>query len=331
MAAHPLESSTMIPEIDNTSSFALAEIAALFEQSFDSPFDGLLWNWKYGEGRGRATVARYQGELIAHYGGMPRDISYFGEHHKAIQIGDVMVLPQYRTHYGKGSVFFTVASSFLERQIGYTVDHLLGFGFPDRKTMQLATRLGLYKPTDELVELRYPVDLPPHASVPYELSHPDVSDPAFHKSVDRLWQLFREEMQQAVVGLRDWNYLQYRYLQHPADCYRIHGLKKPGSDDIAGVVVLRRHEENYLVMDIVGSRSEFANILRSTIHYLSLMGDNPGLKCWITSHWQQAMLIEGAGIHGLNIAIPCNSWTPGPEADILSGAWWLTAGDTDFL
>jgi hypothetical protein len=33
----------------------------------------------------------------------------------------------------------------------------------------------------------------------------------------------------------------------------------------------------------------------------------------------------------LEIDIPCNSWTRGPQAQELAGAWWLTAGDMDFL
>jgi hypothetical protein len=32
----------------------------------------------------------------------------------------------------------------------------------------------------------------------------------------------------------------------------------------------------------------------------------------------------------LGIEIPCNSWNPGPPAELLYGKWWLTAGDMDF-
>ncbi|GIT64349.1 MAG: hypothetical protein Ct9H300mP22_7490 [Gammaproteobacteria bacterium] len=58
--------------------------------------------------------------------GIPRHIQYFGEPNTAIQPSDVMVLLDVRRHYGKSSFFFKTAATFLEREIGNTVNHLFG-------------------------------------------------------------------------------------------------------------------------------------------------------------------------------------------------------------
>jgi hypothetical protein len=69
----------------------------------------------------------------------PRKIQYFGESSVAIQVCDVMVLPQVQLFYCRGSLFFKTAATFLEREIGNTVSHLLG----------------LYEKTEDLIELVY--------------------------------------------------------------------------------------------------------------------------------------------------------------------------------
>jgi len=71
----PLDASQTV--YGNAHSFTLEEVQPLFERSFEVPFSAAVWEWKYGNGRGRAVSARQEGELIAHYGGAPRDILFF--------------------------------------------------------------------------------------------------------------------------------------------------------------------------------------------------------------------------------------------------------------
>ena len=55
------------------------------------------------------------------------------------------------------------------------------------------------------------------------------------------------------------------------------------------------------------------------------------LKIWITKAWIDEVRISGVIENELGIEIPCNSWNPGPSSKVLYGAWWLTAGDMDFM
>jgi hypothetical protein len=42
-------------------------------------------------------------------------------------------------------------------------------------------------------------------------------------------------------------------------------------------------------------------------------------------------MTAAATVRELQIEIPCNRWSHGPATETLAGAWWLTAGDMDFM
>lgn len=128
-------------EFISIDSFGIDEVKPLFESSFETSFDEAVWDWKYASGRGRAVGARQGGALVAHYGGAPRDIVFFGEASKAIQICDVMVLPEYRSFVSRDTLFFKTAATFLEQQVGNCAEHLLGFGFPNQRVLRMALSL----------------------------------------------------------------------------------------------------------------------------------------------------------------------------------------------
>ncbi len=328
-------------EYGDKSSFQPADVAELFERSFGQPFDAAVWHWKYELGNGHCVVARAQkeGDLVAHYGGAPRKISYFGTSTLAIQPCDVMVMPEERTRYGRGSLFFKVAATFLEREIGNTVDHLLGFGFPNKKTMRLAIRLGLYEKTDDFIELRLPLHQPNAAAGMTEssITFEEFSEEnAEHREcLEDLWSEMREGFEKGIVGERDWRYIEYRYLQHPHRTrYRLLYLR--GLDgEIKALVVLKRSGEAWLLMDIVCAASRVAALLAELNIALAeesvRLGEQIGeLLFWITKGWLELVELPNSTVHDLGIEIPCNSWNPGPSAELLYGKWWLTAGDMDF-
>lgn len=323
-------------EYGDKASFAAGEVAGLFEKSFGHAFDEALWHWKYEMGAGRCVAARAErgGELVAHYGGAPRAIRYFGRDALAIQPCDVMVMPERRTRYGKGSLFFKVAATFLEREIGNTVDHLLGFGFPNNKTMRLAIRLGLYEKTDDFVELRYPVPSIGDAEG-FTLSDFDGNEVQHREQLDGLWQAMREHTTAGIIGLRDFDYIDYRYLQHPhRGRYSLKWLKD-SQGDARALVVYKRHGEAWLLMDLIcvpAAASELLGALNQLLASAAqIQGEAPRqLLVWITQGWASQLLSAGATVHDLGIEIPCNAWNPGPPSALLYGKWWLTAGDMDF-
>lgn len=317
-------------------SFSPEAIASLFEASFGQPFDAALWHWKYELGEGRCVAARAEtnGELVAHYGGAPRHIRYFGREAIAIQPCDVMVMPENRTRYGRGSLFFKVAATFLEREIGNTVDHLLGFGFPNKKTMRLAIRLGLYEKTDDFVELRLPL-LNEAKAAASSLAPFDPDSAQQREWLGDLWREMADEFTGGIVGERDWRYIAYRYLRHPhRDRYSMRWLLN-GARAPEALVVLKRSGDAWLLMDLVCAPSVASARLAGLNEALAAESIDAGepprqLLFWITRGWLSALELDRASVHDLGIEIPCNSWNPGPPSALLYGKWWLTAGDMDF-
>ena len=311
-------------------SFEPYEISTLFEDSFDTKFNPDVWKWKYELGAGKCVIAREakSGKIVSHYGGAPRQIHYFGEPNTAIQVCDVMVLPEIRRQYGKNSLFFKTAATFLEREIGNTVNHLLGFGFPNQKAMNIALRLGLYEKTDEFLELIYPLNQEA-ATFPFHLSPIDISCSRHQQEIDYLWQSMKQETITGIIGDRHWNYIKYRYFDHPfahTDLYRCIFLNDETEKPVAAVF-LKEHESRLLVMDLICPLSIMKQVLTS----LSQLVPETELKLWITRGWLDAVKSEMAIENHLGIEIPCNSWNPGPHSVDLYGKWWLTAGDMDFM
>lgn len=317
-------------------SFQAVEVADLFEKSFNVDFDEKLWNWKYVQGGGKCVVARLSkdSEIVAHYGGAPRKISYFGEPSTAIQPCDVMVHPSIRKQYGKGSLFFEVAATFLEREIGNTVNHLLGFGFPNQKTMNISKRLGLYDKTDDFIEIAYPLSQLKVEQENAVISDYDPSDVASHEALDALWAAMRDDYNEGIIGVRDAQYIQHRYINHPfykAGQYRCVLIREQGSLNALAFAVLKEHEQGKLLMDLVCPVAAMKSAISILKQELSKDEGNTVLRLWLTSSAKDKVFSSGAIVNELGIEIPCNSWNPGPSAEVLYGAWWLTAGDMDFI
>jgi hypothetical protein len=315
--------------------FGGQEISQLFESSFGHAFDVELWRWKYILGKGKSIVVKEHkdGEIVSHYGGAPRDIHFFGKLNKAIQVCDVMVAPRLRKYYGKSSLFFKSAATFLEREIGNTVGHLLGFGFPNQKAMNIAIRLGLYEKTDDFVELVFSA-APKSESLETHLVDIDPENQLHKDAIDALWQEMQAQCANYIVGVRNWEYFYYRYFQHPAGMrgeYRRFLLMDTKANKVLAAMVCKTHGTDTLLMDLVCAPSTVARRLDQLLSCGSSSEITGSLKMWITKAWVSRLQFSGAIENNLGIEIPCNSWNPGPSAKSLYGKWWLTAGDMDFL
>jgi hypothetical protein len=315
--------------------FAGNEISKLFESSFGHSFDEELWCWKYLLGNGKSIAAKESeaGEIVSHYGGAPRDILFFGSLNKAIQVCDVMVVPRLRKYYGKSSLFFKSAATFLEREIGNSVGHLLGFGFPNQKAMNIAIRLGLYEKTDDFVELV----IAPTKQADFPAAYLVDIDPDNEQqqiAIDGLWAEMQMECADYIIGVRDWAYVHYRYFQHPTGIrggYRRSLLLDAATDKVLAAVVLKEHAGGTLLMDLICKPSAVALRLGQLLNNCSNSHLTGPIKLWITKGWVPRLELAGVVENSLGIEIPCNSWNPGPSAKSLYGKWWLTAGDMDFL
>lgn len=304
----------------SASSLPAAAFAPVFEASFDVTFDTALWNWKYQDGRGASVAAVRDGKVLAHYGGIMRRIFYFGEATRAVQICDVMVLPGERSFFSRKGLFFKTASTMLEHYAGYHAENLLGFGFPNLKAMHVAERLKLYEQTDELMQIML---VPDCAATGWQ--HQAVTLESVYAVADRLWSQMQPGFVDAIIGIRDADYLHYRYLQRPGLEYRC--VQVNDGETVKGLGFMRRHGDGWLLMDVVAASADMEAVLKTLLQSVS-----EPICFWLTAG-QLPRIQSGAGfsVSTTGILIPCNRWSRGPDAESLRGRWWLTAGDMDFL
>ncbi|MDO9478034.1 MAG: GNAT family N-acetyltransferase [Pseudohongiella sp.] len=317
------------PVLRNAADLTAESYRQVFEDSFSAPFDPALWSWKYDSGRGASVVAERGGQAVAHYGGAIRQIVYFSEHRKAVQICDVMVSPEERGFFSRNSLFFKTAASMLEQYAGYKADNLLGFGFPNLKAMHVAQRLGLYDKTDELMQIALAPQLP-EASLPDEGWRVCIAefDRTLRAHAEQLWLQMKAGFANAIIGVRDGDYLSYRFLQRPGLSYNCYTVMK--GQVVKAVAFSREHGDRQLLMDIIAAPEHLEDALLSI---LRSAGQNRPYHFWLTAGQLARVTTQADHFHiaATGIQIPCNRWSPGPETQRLKGAWWLTAGDMDFL
>ena len=267
-----------------------AQVAKLFEIVFAHALSAELWAWKYASGRGNAVIARRGGEVIAHYGGMYRDVLIQGRPEWVFQICDVMVHPNERGVMTRQGPFLLTAATSAE------LYGPLGFGFPNARAMKVQ-----------------PVGT-------------TESDKAM---VNALWLAMAHDLKDGVVGVRDWAYVEHRYVKHPVNTYEVLLVTARLSAKPLGVVVLRRHENACELMDVIAPLANLPQVIDQARRMTARWGMSR-LYCWVTQR-HAARFVDCAGtVQALDVMIPTSCWTDDPRADALKGQWWLMSGDTDF-
>jgi hypothetical protein len=299
---------------------------ALFEASFGHALTQAHWDWKYG-GHELAGVGAYaQDTLVGFYGGLPRPVMVHGVQSMALQICDVMVQPSERGVLTRQGPFFLSCTTLLEQLMGFGRPFLLGFGFPNLKHLRLAERQGIYAAVDQVVELHWPVPrlLPDWRVRSHAVSLADEA------AVNTCWSNMAQAMRSSILGVRDWQHVAKRFLQHPTVAYTVLLVRSRWGGQPLGVVVLRdRGAEGLELMDLIGAPVHFAALVRVALRHAHLLGRSR-LLAWVTSSHRHFLDVWGRKSEPLDVWIPANVWSPGPSAAELQGQWWLMGGDTDF-
>ncbi|NBY21682.1 MAG: GNAT family N-acetyltransferase [Gammaproteobacteria bacterium] len=312
----------------STKSLGMDGFSSLFERVFHHSISRPFSTWKYGEIPFFSLGAKKNGVLIAHYGGISRRVAVKGTYQQALQVADVMVDPSERAVFSKEGVFFQVASAFLDLNFGLRSSHQLAYGFPNRRHMRLAEHLGLYGQVDSIEECLW---MPRSHKLPWlftteVITHSNIH----HHSLDRLWGKMIASYQDSILVVRDKEYIQTRYLNHPEHAYTLIGIRYRWSSHLVGLVVLRERDDDLLMIDILAPIHAFDCLLNLSRSYAFDLGKKQ-LVAWFTQSHRGRLFPQPEHIQDPDIAIPANVWSEGPQIDSLQGKWWLMMGDTDFL
>lgn len=301
-------------------------VLTLFREVFGHEMSAAHWRWKYDEARGSAAVARRDGKIVAHYGGVVRPILLFGKPARAFQICDVMVDLTERSVLTKSGPFFLTAASFAESAV--TARSPFGFGFPSARVMRLAERTGLYTEVGAMTEIRWS-PLPDRPRMLTRARHllPDAADSA--EVINRLWGEMARDLGDSVVGVRDAGYVRHRYFEHPDKRYDVVLVSGRFSGRAHGILVLRRDEGRCELLDVIAPLRRLPALLDQARRLISHWGFSE-LYGWITRQNAGRFTATGGQVHALDVRIPTSNWIDGPAAEAILDKWWLTGGDTDF-
>ncbi|GKS68191.1 cyclopropane fatty-acyl-phospholipid synthase [Nitrosomonas sp. PY1] len=300
----------------------------LFRRIFHHEMPIELWQWKYATENSRALGIWRENRLVAHYGGIGRSILFFGKHENAVQIGDVMVEAKEQSSLARKGLFYMMAATFLEHYIGYGKRYLLGFGFPNQRAMKVAERLGLYGEVGEMVELSWKPQLR-SPLIQTHLKLIDLPTKTNIKAVNKCWQNMVADMQTSIIGLRDWPYIQQRYLNHPTQRYQIILIKNRLTRNPRGVLVLRYENDECELIDLIASITEIP-LLVTQAKRLAALNKASRLFCRITENFTEYFSRTQATQQAIGIKIPTSIWCDGPTTELLKNHWWLMGGDMDF-
>ena len=298
------------------------EVAALFQDVFGHPLSRALWDWKYGASRGNAVLVRSEGKVVAHYGGIYRDILLCGKPDRVAQIGDVMVQSRERGVLTRNGPFFLIGTSWPE------VYGPRGFGFPNSRAMRVAEKMGLYTKAGQMAQLRW-LPSSPRWRLQTRVRNLARGNAADGALVAPLWAAMAHDLRESVVGVRDWAYLERRYFSHPHNHYELLLVTARLTGKPLGVAVLQRLEDACELLDVIAPLAHFALVIDQARRLTGRWG-LPSLYAWTTTnHLPLFVACEGTE-EPLNVLIPASSWTADPQSELFVGKWWLMSGDTDF-
>ncbi len=307
----------------------LDKMLRLFELSFHQTMSPELWHWKYASEIAHELCVWEGEELIAHYGGIPRKILFFGRPQMAIQIGDVMVNPAHRGILTRQGAFFSMAATFLERYIGFGKAFLLGFGFPNERAMKVAEHLNLYAEVGNMLELSW-TSLSSRPKVFSHLStvnNTNIQD--YKNEIDTVWHHMSEDFQNTIIGIRDWNYLHQRYLNHPEHIYQLFLVKSRIAKQPLGIIVLREIDQRIEIMDIISSSRKIPLLILHARRFANILGYQ-NIHCQITQSYAHYFTTSDCQSKQIDVRIPTNIWTSAPPPNDIENYWWLTNGDMDY-
>jgi len=304
------------------------KVTKLFEKVFQEKMPESYWRWKYHYDDSKYSVVMLKdGDVVGHFGCVPRSVWYLGQVFPVVQGGGVMVDPAWRGKLGS-SVFGKLVKLGIKQFADsganlMTQSPLCIFGFPHGRMLSLGERVGGYSTLGNIYDIK--IDLSAFDS--------SFSAPLFDQGADkhdlkpiwvRAWQRMQDSSDQVVLGVRNWPYATRRYLTHPKYQYRYYV-----NNSNHAVVVLRSiNESQWLLIDYVGDLSEFkVNALRCAAA-LKLEFGQGSMSFWGMEAVANQFLTLSV-VSRTSAALAARFFG---EGNALSEApWWISMGDSDFL
>lgn len=318
----------LLLELMQLSDGQLNDIRALFSKVFRHDIAPELLAWKYAEGRGQSWIVRLgqSGEPLVHCGVFFRNILFHGHPVRAAQLVDLMAAPKYAGLSRHNSPFAQLLGRILKQLPADDNPDAIAFGFPSGRSMRLAEFSGVATEVDRWIAMTMVAAKGAGAATVRAFDPALTSDCAL---ADSLWGLMRRDFSSAVLGIRDFDYLKQRYLQHPTTHYALLVVESRWLGKPLGLVVTRQGEARSELLDIVGRWEDMPEILKAIQNWMPKVG-REGLVLYLTASFANQLAPFVSQLNTTEFRIMGNPFCSESILADLRGRWWLTGGDTDY-
>jgi len=327
IAGQPLELRDMVPVHRD-------DVLKLHHQIFSSGLQGDWFEWKYIRGQGEGVgIWNERQELIAYCGGFPRRMLQQGQATNFLQIGDLMVSPEWRGVFTRKNPFFYACEHMYTTRLGSDRPYKVGFGFAHARSTRLHVKQGLGRDGGAVPFLQWQVaQRQPLPAWLWRVEPLAADAPHLRATVDRAWQAMRRDTRDYTIGIRDADYLSWRFIQRPDKAYRLYTLRRIWDLQPLGVIVLSQPShpgEAVQWLDWVGPARHLAHACLAALRVAAEEGA-PTMTTWASASVSERLAGTAPEFlpHIANISIRAPADMPAQAPDL---KLWLMAGDTDFL
>ena len=311
----------------------MAAVLTLHQRVFGGSVDLSWYEWKYQRGFGESVGVWCDGVLIAHCAGFPRN--FWTQTHQApyLQIGDVMVAPEWRGILTRKGPFFYASQGLYDSRLGNAGPYPLGFGFPSARHIRLALKSNLLWDSGVMMELRWDgVGSRPFADRLWRTVPLSPFDADFDASIDSAWLNMRQHARALHLGDRSANHVRWRYASRPGQVHHFLKVCRPWSPHTWGLAVLAPVTRDQPVhwLDWIGPLNMLDLASRLCRIEAARLGAS-SLLTWASSAVVLALQQSGFSRQAevARIGVPVASDVS--SDDVAQMNWWFMSGDTDFL
>ena len=314
------------------------EFRSVFREVFGADITPALADWKYGTAdRGRQFGAfSAEPRMVAHCGLTFRTALIENQTRRIAQVGDLCSVRNKPGGLARGSsVFGTLLRHTLDQIPSKDNPEAVFYGFPGDTAMKLIKRLGIGTSLNVIHELSFlpthsgPVQASLNSIFSADLRLVRVTDfgGGFARLAERLWRRMAKDFGSGALGVRDAQYLRFRYLKHPDHGYEIYRVTGLFGRTI-GLAVCRRTGTELELMDLVASLTDMSRCIVTLQRNLSAMGIGI-LKMWLLDRYARHFSALAASVVPLQFHLMVEYRNSG-GIDRFKDRWWLTSGDADY-
>ena len=308
-------------------------LAPLFQQVFGAPLLESMWRWKYLAGRGYAKFVctpRDGEDVVGHYGGWSRAVLLAGKAGYALQPMDVLVRRDQRGVLTRNGPMALGARALFEDQVGEGRKHVFVFGYPMDRAAKLGYKLGLYFDGGDVLELRWSCHtMRPDWRVQVREMN-DWPEQHFDAAANAAWQAMAADFAADALGVRDAQWLRYRYLEHPLNRYHLLAVQNRLGRGVCGIAVLRALEGGaFELLDLIGARRQFPCLVRAARRFAATLGGTTLFGWFARNNSTGLEKTQAAQAHTPQMQLAFAACRE-PLLSQLRRIWWFSSGDMDF-